>query len=107
MYRIPGIRPVLVVTILIILLTVPAANARGPESPRSSARVEAGWLTTAMRWLEELAALRYPAPRSGASVNKEDTSGGITGGTSDGGAASTMGGSCIDPQGNPRPLCGI
>lgn len=103
MYRIPGVRPVLVVTVLITLLAVPVASARGLESPRSSARVEAGWLTTAMRWLEELAGLRRPAPRTGASVNKEDT----TGGTSGSGAASTMGGSCIDPQGNPRPLCGM
>ncbi|HEV2846545.1 MAG TPA: hypothetical protein VG477_16945 [Thermoanaerobaculia bacterium] len=103
MYRIPGIRPVLAVAILITLSSAPAASARGPEPPRSGARVEAGWLTTAMRWLEELTGLRRP----GASVNKEDTTGGVTGGTIGGGNASTTGGSCIDPQGNPRPLCGV
>lgn len=103
MNRTPGIRLVLVITALTAILAAPAADARGLEPRGPGARAEAGWLSDALRWLDQVLGFRRPAPRTGSSVTKEDTSGGLSGtGTGD---ASTMGGSCIDPQGNPRPWC--
>ena len=100
MNRIPSIRLVLVVTVLAALLTVPTANARGLESP---SRVEAGWFGAAMRWLEGITGLR-PAPRAGRSAEKGDPV--VVASPEDPGDP-LSGGSCVDPQGKPRPMCEI
>lgn len=109
MNRTPRVRLVFVVTALTALLTVPMAHARGLESPRPGVRVEAGWLGAAMGWLEAITGVRLAAPRTRASVDKEDTGGIVVsgGGGTTGGGASTSGGSCVDPQGRPRPLCDV
>jgi hypothetical protein len=105
MNRISRLRLVLVIATLTAVLTAPLAEARGLESPRAGARVETNWLAAAMSWLEGLTGWRRPAPRSGASTIKGYTLGsGLFG---DGGAATPMGGTCIDPQGEPIPWCGI
>jgi hypothetical protein len=107
MNRISGIRLVFVVTALTALLTVPMAHARGLESPRPGARAEAGWLGAAMGWLEAITGVRL-APRTRAAVNKEETGGTTSGGgLTGGGEYGTTGGTCIDPQGRPRPLCDV
>lgn len=106
MNRTPGIRLVLVIAALTAILVAPAAEARGLESQGSGARVEAGWLSAALQWLDQVLGFRRLAPRTGSSATKEDTSGGGLSGTgTSSDDASTMGGSCIDPQGNPRPWC--
>jgi hypothetical protein len=104
MNRTPGIRLFLVIAALTALLAVPAAEARGLGSQRPGAGVEPGWMSAAVQWLEQALGLRRPAPRTGSSTAKEDTSGGSLSGTGTGGA-STMGGTCIDPNGNTRPWC--
>jgi hypothetical protein len=106
MNRTPGIRLFLVIAALTALLAAPAAEARGLGSQRPGAGVEPGWMSAAVQWLEQALGLRRPAPRTGSSTAKEDTSGGgLSGGGTGAGDASTMGGSCIDPQGYPRPWC--
>ncbi|HEX6901090.1 MAG TPA: hypothetical protein VF789_15305 [Thermoanaerobaculia bacterium] len=103
MNRTPGIRLFLVLAALTALLAAPAAEARGLGSQRPAAGVEAGWMSAALQWLEQALGLRRPAPRTGSSTTKEDTSGGsLSGGT---GGATTMGGTCIDPNGVTRPWC--
>lgn len=108
MNRTPGIRLVLVLVVLTALLAAPAAEARSLGSQPAGTGVEAGWMSAALQWLEQALGLRRPAPRTGSSTAKEDTSGGSLSGGGTGltsGGASTMGGTCIDPQGNPRPWC--
>ena len=107
MNRTPGIRLFLVIAALTALLAAPAAEARvlGPQRP--AAGVEAGWMNAALQWLEQMLGLHRPVPRTGTSTAKEDTSGGTlsgSGGFTSGGAT-TMGGTCIDPNGNTRPWC--
>lgn len=108
MNRTPGIRPFLVIAALTALLAAPAVEARGLGSQKPGAGVEAGWMSAALQWLEQALGLRRPAPRTESSTTKEDTSGGSLSGSGGGllsGGASSMGGTCIDPQGNPRPWC--
>ncbi len=105
MNRTPGIRLFLVLAALTALLAAPAAEARGLEPQRPG--VEAGWMSAALQWLEQALGLRRPAPRTGSSTTKEDTSGTLSGsgtGLTSGGAT-TMGGTCIDPNGVTRPWC--
>lgn len=103
MNRFSGIRLVFVATALTALLTVPTAHARGLESPRHGARVEAGWLDTTVMWLEAITGVRL-TPRTRAAVNKEETGGTTSGGgLTGGGQYGSTGGTCIDPQGRPRP----
>lgn len=104
MNRTPGIRLFLVIAALTVLLAAPAAEARGLESRRPVVGAEAGWFSAALQWLEQALGLRRPAPRTGSSTAKEDTSGDLSG-TGETGGASTMGGTCIDPNGYPRPWC--
>lgn len=83
------------VVALAILLAVPvSAGARGPESPRTTLRATEGWVSAALGWLQDALTVRvlvsrHPAPASPVSMQqKEET---------------TIGGSCIDPQGNRYP----
>lgn len=92
MNRMPRTRLVLVVAIVLSLLTVPLAGARPVERPPAVDRTDGGWLGAALRWLEDLAGFRRPAPdrrdRSTSRVPQKDGN-------------STTGGSCIDPAGKP------
>ena len=93
-----------VITLIVafsILLTVPmAAGARALETPRSTLAVAEGWLGTALDWLQEALSLhgrggRHRSPAPPTSIQAQD-------GTT---TSSSTGGSCIDPQGNPKPWC--
>ena len=79
----------IVLTLASVLLLAPMAGARTVEGPRTAPRVEAGWVDNALSWLEGLAGVRRSAPQAPKPRNASDKE---------------AGGSCIDPQGNPRPL---
>jgi hypothetical protein len=92
MFHMSRIRTVILVIALVLALA-PMANAL-PLNAAPVDRSESGWLDTAVRWVEEAGLKRPGARRPGHSgsqtgVRKE--------------ANSSTGGSCIDPQGNPRP----
>jgi len=75
---------------LSILLAVPiSAGARGHQAPQPTLRAAEGWVDAALGWLQD--AVRRPAKRhhSPAGLQSKDATGG----------------SCIDPQGNPKPWC--
>lgn len=95
MTRISSVRLVFVLALLLALVVVPVAGARPLENPQASHQPAGGWFETALRWLEELAGFRRPAPgpgdRSGPQSLQKSGS-------------TTSGGPCIDPAGNPR--CG-
>ena len=86
------------ITILValsILLAVPlAAGARGPETPQPNPRAAESWVGDALGWLQDVLAPRRPASHRHAS--------GAPGGIQ---AKDATVGSCIDPQGNPKPWC--
>lgn len=94
MTRIPRVRLALAVTALLALLVVPMAGAR-TLSPSSAHSTDSGWLSAALLWVEDFAGLRnaghhgQPKP----PVHQKD------------GLNQPNGGSCIDPQGHPRPIC--
>jgi hypothetical protein len=96
MNRIARVRLVLVVTIVLALLTVPLAGARPVERPQAADRTDGGWLGAALRWLENVAGVRSPAPGQRHRFTSQSA-------MKDGN--STTGGSCIDPAGWPRPWC--
>jgi len=75
------------------LVVVPMAGARSLETPQVAHRTLDGWFSAALRWVEELAGLQ-PADHGGRSVSAPQAA-----------TKAAAGGSCIDPQGNPRPWC--
>lgn len=80
-----------VVALTLVLLSVPAAHARPIESSGPSIE-SAGWVDAAMSWLSNLLFRDQPASPAQPQSSFE--------------AASTftpMSGSCIDPEGSPRP----
>jgi hypothetical protein len=95
MPRIPQSRLVFVLVTALALVVVPMAGARSLETPQAAHRTLDGWFSAALRWAEELAGLRPAAPDHGgrsATAQQQGTKG-------------AAGGSCIDPQGHPRPWC--
>ena len=94
MTRIPRARLALAVLALLALLVVPMAGAR-TLSPSSVHPADSGWLSAALLWVEDFAGLRYSGlhGHSKPPVNQKD------------GLNQPNGGSCIDPQGHPRPIC--
>jgi hypothetical protein len=92
MSRIPRSCFVPAVVTALALLVVPMAGARPLESSQGVYQTVDGWFTAAVRWVEDLAGIRPAAParhrRTGSPAIPEKTS---------------SGGSCIDPQGYPRP----
>lgn len=97
MNRIPCARLVLA-TVVLALLVVTMAGAHPLDAPQGVHRTGEEWLSTALRWVENLAGFRRATQdrddRSAAPASRQKTSN------------STQGGSCIDPQGRPRPgLC--
>ena len=77
---------------LLTLLALPlTAGARGMETSRPATRTAEGWAAAAWDWFQELAGRRphrEKGPTASLSVKSEQ---------------SQAGGSCIDPQGRPRP----
>lgn len=96
MTRIPRFRLLFSLVVVLTLTLVPVASARPLEAPAVH-DTDGGWLGSALKWVEDLIGLRRPAPpRQGGTgsatiVQKTDNT--------------TNGGSCIDPQGSPRPWC--
>jgi len=86
------------VTILValtILFVAPhSAGARGPGAPQPNLRTAESWVDAALGWLQDVLTPRRPARHQHTS----GAPGGIQ--TKD-----ATGGSCIDPQGNPKPWC--
>lgn len=83
------------VAVVLSLTMVPMAGARPAESPAIH-ESEGGWFGAALKWVEDAIGIRRPDPaghgrrsgQEGVSQRTEKTS---------------LGGSCIDPQGYPKP----
>jgi hypothetical protein len=92
MSRISRSRLASAVVIALTLVVVPMAGARPLESSQRVHQAVGGWVAAAVRWVEDLAGVRSAVParhgRPGAPAIAEKTS---------------SGGSCIDPQGYPKP----
>lgn len=93
MIRVPRVCLVLVVIALLALLVVPVAGARTLSSPPAH-NSESGWLSAAFHWMEDLVGLRSHGHRP-PSVHRKDI------------ILYPNGGSCINPDGRPNPLCGV
>jgi hypothetical protein len=100
MYRMS--RSVITLVALLTLLALPlAASARGLDRPHSTASGEGGWLADVADWFQDFLSLHgrqgrhHTASSPSGFQTKEDEN-------STNGAA---GGSCIDPQGRPKPWC--
>jgi len=91
MIRIPRVCLVLVVTSLLVLLTAPVAGARVVSAPPAH---ETGWLGAALHWVETLVGQRSHGHRR-PPVHQKDGSG----------TSQPAGGSCVNPDGRPSPLC--
>ena len=87
---------VLVIAIVLALASVPFASARPLGTSPSIERTAGGWIGTAVRWLEDVAGLQRSISNRAAAAP--------TANQKDGGNAAT-GGSCLDPQGHPKPWC--
>lgn len=91
MTRIPRLRRLFALAAILALTAVPLASARPLESPAVQ-EAGGGWIGTALKWVEDLVGLRRPdlprAGRPGQAAPRQD-------------AKTSMGGSCIDPQGRP------
>ena len=87
---------VAVVVLTLALLTVPAAQARSFDLDGPSLSAGSGWFDAALSWLgQALFGEEKPAPQK-ATANAFIPVGG-------GGSGSLNTGSCIDPEGRPRP----
>ncbi|HEX3557379.1 MAG TPA: hypothetical protein VIA62_29480 [Thermoanaerobaculia bacterium] len=94
---------VVVVAFVLLIVTVPAAQARSFEGPQPAIHSLGGsWLGAAVTWLTRLAGVT-PPPASFHSAAANSTAlppiGGVTG--IGGGGIVPMTGSCIDPNGLP------
>jgi len=83
------------VVAVLSLMMVPMAGARPVESPAIH-ESEGGWLSSALKWVEDLAGIRRPGP---ANHGRRSGQEGVSRGTE----KTSLGGSCIDPQGYPKP----
>ncbi len=83
---------VAVVAITLVLLSVPAAHARPIERSGPSIETGAGWVDAALSWLNNLLFGDQPASPE-QPQSSFDTASTFT----------PMSGSCIDPEGRPRP----
>ncbi len=97
MTRTPRVCLVLVVVVLLALLTAPLAGARTVSSSPAHP-VVGGWLSAALHWAADLAGLQ-PQGHRPPPVHQKD-------GTVQSGVMQPNGGSCVNPDGRPNPLCG-
>jgi hypothetical protein len=95
---------IVLVAVVMLAVTGPAAQARPVQKPRADVRaVDAGWVVSAAVWLGQFFGIEAPPlSRATAKSGSLSTSGGV-GGL---GGATPMTGSCIDPLGHPRPCAG-
>jgi len=89
------------VFLALVLLTAPLAAAQPRKSPRAAARVEVPQWSAAIAWLSAFLGLSAPAVEkiTPPPVEPPPPSGGLT-------WDDLWNGSCVDPQGRPRP-CGF
>jgi hypothetical protein len=95
MSRIPY-RRILVVAALLALVMVPVASARTVQPRSVDAVQDGGWIGATLRWAEELVGLRRPGHRPGQSGPKAPPN-------TKAEDFSSVGGTCIDPMGRPKP----
>jgi hypothetical protein len=97
---------IVLVAVVMLAVTGPAAQARPAQKPRADVRaVDAGWVAAAAVWLGQFFGIEAP-PLSRATA-KTFTLTPISGvGGIDGGGLTPNTGSCIDPLGHPRPCTG-
>jgi len=87
---------VAVVVLTLVLLTVPAAQARSFDLAGPSLSAGSGWFDAALAWLGQIVfGEEKPAPQK-ATANAFIPVGDL-------GSGSLNTGSCIDPEGRPRP----
>jgi hypothetical protein len=92
---------VAVVAITLVLASVPAAQA-SPFGPSFDTRT--GWFDVALSWLSGfLFGEETSSPQPMSSTFEAET----TTPTLSGGGYTVQSGGCIDPEGRPRPACGI
>ena len=93
MTRIPRLRRLFALAAVLALTVVPLASAR-PQAAPAPHETDGGWFGAALKWVEDLVNLRSPNPagpgRPGQAAPRQT-------------AKSSLGGSCIDPQGRPQP----
>jgi hypothetical protein len=91
-----------VVAFMLVLLSVPAVHARPIE--RSGPSIEAGsWIDGALSWLSSLLFGDQPTAQTQTQPTLKSATGNITFDT----YYQPNSGSCIDPEGRPRPCTGI
>lgn len=87
---------VAVVALTLVLLTVPAAQARSFDLAGPSLSTGSGWFDAALTWLGQiLFGHEQPAPQKATAQSLLIPI--------DGGGYTLNTGSCIDPEGRPRP----
>jgi len=91
MFRIPRTRSILVLAVLLALLVAPIAGARTLSS-QPAHPADGGWSGVVQHWVGALLGLSHPNHhrRSGTKVPN---------------TKEAAGGSCINPDGRPNPLC--
>jgi hypothetical protein len=90
---------VAIVALTLVLLSVPAVHARPIERSGPSIETGAGWMDAALSWFSQLLFGEQPAsqdqPRPTFDASNLD------------GFNQPLSGSCIDPEGRPRPCTGL
>jgi hypothetical protein len=89
---------VAVVALTLVLLSVPAVHARPIERSGPSIEAGSGWIDAALAWLSSL----LPGSQPASSDRPSSTVAAETG-IPVGGIYHPMVGSCIDPEGRPKP----
>lgn len=85
-----------VVAFMLVLVAVPAAHARPLDA---GSQVSApSWLDAALSWLSQVVLGNQPAPQDQAPAHVTAADG-----TLPGSLMHPLTGSCIDPEGRPRP----
>jgi hypothetical protein len=97
MTRFSSIRLVFAIALVLALVAVSMAGALPVEKPEAVYPTASGWFGFALQWLEDVTGFRPQVPghpRDGSNPQSLQKGGNVT----------PTGGSCIDPEGNPR--CG-
>lgn len=88
---------VAVVALMFVLLTVPAAQARSFDLASPSLSAGSGWFDAALSWLGQVLFGEEQPAQQKATANGVVLSGDLDG------YGHLNSGSCIDPEGRPRP----
>jgi hypothetical protein len=92
---------VAVVAITLVLLSVPAVHARPIERSGPTMQAGSGWMDAALSWLNNLLFGDQPTAQDQPRSAVDATFGLVDG------YYQPQSGSCIDPEGRPRPCTGI